>query len=207
MERGFMTLLLFISSCGQFMPNKIELPGLPRSPIRLPFPFPNSLTKPGRCPESNGVAQCECTRRDVLCVVDRSCPGNQKCCSLGCACRRECVTPVVEQKKGCRHNGKFYNVGDTFLDIDGCSRCTCGITGSIGCLRKTCVEPPAIDICSLPKVVGRCNGSFSRWWYDEATNFCLSFTYSGCHGNKNNFRTRQDCLNSCRKRIRPPRRG
>ena len=34
-----------------------------------------------------------------------------------------------------------------------------------------------VAICSLPKEVGPCRGSFTRWYYDTTMLKCLPFTY------------------------------
>jgi len=44
-------------------------------------------------------------------------------------------------------------------------------------------------VCSLPKAVGPCRATFPRWFYNSATQRCESFTYGGCGGNANQFKT------------------
>lgn len=53
------------------------------------------------------------------------------------------------------------------------------------------------DICSLPSITGRCRGSFYRWYYNKDRAECLQFVYGGCNGNKNNFKTREECEREC----------
>ncbi|XP_020811194.1 papilin isoform X1 [Drosophila serrata] len=56
------------------------------------------------------------------------------------------------------------------------------------------------EICLLPVTVGRCNGPSTderRWYYDDAHGTCVSFIYSGCSGNQNNFRSFEACTNQC----------
>lgn len=57
-----------------------------------------------------------------------------------------------------------------------------------------------VDICRQPVVIGRCNGYASqerRWYYDDERGTCVSFIYSGCSGNQNNFRSFEACTNQC----------
>lgn len=54
-----------------------------------------------------------------------------------------------------------------------------------------------IQICSEPKVKGRCNLNILRAYFDKQNGSCHFFSYSGCEGNRNNFPTVQDCNNVC----------
>jgi Kunitz/Bovine pancreatic trypsin inhibitor domain len=37
----------------------------------------------------------------------------------------------------------------------------------------------------------------NRWYFDKQSNECHIFPYTGCHGNKNNFETREQCQQIC----------
>jgi len=39
---------------------------------------------------------------------------------------------------------------------------------------------------------------FFRYYYDSSKETCAPFAYSGCKGNANNFRTREDCRKKCK---------
>ncbi|XP_036591768.1 kunitz-type protease inhibitor 1 [Trichosurus vulpecula] len=52
--------------------------------------------------------------------------------------------------------------------------------------------------CLAPKKVGRCRGSFPRWYYDPTEQLCKSFVYGGCLGNKNNYLREEECKMACR---------
>uniref|UniRef100_A0A7N5JI28 Kunitz-type protease inhibitor 2 n=1 Tax=Ailuropoda melanoleuca TaxID=9646 RepID=A0A7N5JI28_AILME len=53
------------------------------------------------------------------------------------------------------------------------------------------------DFCRVPKIVGRCRASFPRWWYNATDGSCQQFVYGGCEGNKNNYLTKEECLEKC----------
>ena len=52
--------------------------------------------------------------------------------------------------------------------------------------------------CEQPMDQGPCEGSFERWFYDNATDVCRPFSYGGCKGNKNNYPTEHACNYHCR---------
>ena len=56
---------------------------------------------------------------------------------------------------------------------------------------------PVIDVCALPKVTGPCRAAFPRWHYNNKVRRCERFTYGGCSGNKNNFRSKDECRSQC----------
>ncbi|VDK68293.1 unnamed protein product [Litomosoides sigmodontis] len=53
------------------------------------------------------------------------------------------------------------------------------------------------DRCLQKRDRGTCTGQFIRWHWDSERNTCQVFTYSGCDGNGNNFRSREDCFAAC----------
>uniref|UniRef100_A0A8C8VL26 Uncharacterized protein n=1 Tax=Pelusios castaneus TaxID=367368 RepID=A0A8C8VL26_9SAUR len=77
-------------------------------------------------------------------------------------------------------------------DRDCLGRQKCCFTGcGLGCL------PPAQ--ISLPPETGPCKGMIRRYFYSPAFRSCRTFYYGGCKGNKNNFRTLQECQQACQK--------
>ncbi|KRT86056.1 hypothetical protein AMK59_2573, partial [Oryctes borbonicus] len=57
-------------------------------------------------------------------------------------------------------------------------------------------EPFKIESCYLPPEVGPCRNPEARWYYaNDGT--CRQFTYGGCDGNRNNFRTHDECYQMC----------
>lgn len=57
-----------------------------------------------------------------------------------------------------------------------------------------------VAVCALPVLVGKCIDSqdyHKRWYYDDSRGNCVSFIYSGCAGNQNNFRSYESCTEYC----------
>lgn len=80
-----------------------------------------------------------------------------------------------------------------------------------GGVRRQHLEPPLcglaarsphklspVDYCLASNKVGRCRGSFPRWYYDPMEQICKSFVYGGCLGNKNNYLREEECILACR---------
>uniref|UniRef100_A0A8C5MQ53 BPTI/Kunitz inhibitor domain-containing protein n=1 Tax=Leptobrachium leishanense TaxID=445787 RepID=A0A8C5MQ53_9ANUR len=44
---------------------------------------------------------------------------------------------------------------------------------------------------------GQCRIFAVKWYYDEDSNGCLRFWYSGCGGNQNRFETEDKCKETC----------
>lgn len=61
------------------------------------------------------------------------------------------------------------------------------------------------DPCGLPPVYGRCAENITRYYYDQRTDECVPFEYSGCRGNKNNFYSDSECKEQCQRREPEPR--
>ncbi|XP_061467396.1 kunitz-type protease inhibitor 1 [Rhineura floridana] len=52
--------------------------------------------------------------------------------------------------------------------------------------------------CLAPYKVGRCRGSFPRWYYNPATQQCQEFIFGGCKPNKNNYLREEECKLACK---------
>ena len=52
-------------------------------------------------------------------------------------------------------------------------------------------------ICSLNMKIGSCGRNETRYYYDIETEACQQFSYSGCEGNLNNFRSMEECSGYC----------
>lgn len=55
------------------------------------------------------------------------------------------------------------------------------------------------DVCSLPKKYGLECQVVTRYYYSRQEGKCKHFTYGGCDGNANNFKTEEECKKACEK--------
>mgnify|MGYP001215752192 FL=1 len=44
---------------------------------------------------------------------------------------------------------------------------------------------------------GNCHSMYERWYYDSSARRCMTFKFTGCYGNKNNFATKEQCESMC----------
>ena len=56
---------------------------------------------------------------------------------------------------------------------------------------------PKTQTCSEKSERGPCSSSYTRFYYDESTQKCNTFSFSGCGGNGNNYETESDCTRRC----------
>ena len=55
----------------------------------------------------------------------------------------------------------------------------------------------ALDVCELEMDPGNCHEILRRFYYDLRHRVCRTFTYTGCGGNGNRFRSRRQCERHC----------
>ncbi|CAM5097864.1 unnamed protein product [Natator depressus] len=106
---------------------------------------------------------------------------------------------------------KVAPVGGVF-DGKNCSAClenntcsTCCTDGDCPRSDKCCPDEcgytcqmAVTDLCHLPSVCGYCKARFPRFFYNWSSQACEEFVYGGCGGNRNNFETKEECLQACR---------
>lgn len=51
--------------------------------------------------------------------------------------------------------------------------------------------------CMQPKAAGSCRRFIPSFFFDKHTGQCTSFTYTGCGGNSNNFKSEEECYIKC----------
>ena len=63
---------------------------------------------------------------------------------------------------------------------------------------KDLMASQGVSDCLLPKVTGLCRARFPRFYFNEAKGRCEGFTFGGCGGNGNNFKTLKECQQTCK---------
>ncbi|KAL8613702.1 hypothetical protein ACOMHN_029794 [Nucella lapillus] len=183
--------------------------------------------KPGQCPNLPGPGICisQC-KSDRDCKDDDKCCSNGcgricikpvpvvTCAAVLCIVGTKCVEDSVNGARCVPHDrclqnkdpgpceaaikSYFYNAKlkkcEQFV-YGGCQGNDNRFKTEHECI-KACAKK---DICQLPRKPGPCKASFKRYYYDSHKHKCLKFTYGGCQGNENNFKTKADCQKACRK--------
>uniref|UniRef100_A0A8C4YEW4 Tissue factor pathway inhibitor n=1 Tax=Gopherus evgoodei TaxID=1825980 RepID=A0A8C4YEW4_9SAUR len=67
----------------------------------------------------------------------------------------------------------------------------------LGAPQAPAGNTPNQEVCLLSPEEGPCRALIPRWHYDRYTQTCQEFTYGGCEGNANNFRSLESCEKSC----------
>lgn len=62
-------------------------------------------------------------------------------------------------------------------------------------VEKSKEESTEDDPCSLEQQMGPCRASMDRFYFNGDK--CERFIYGGCEGNKNNFKTVEECRQKC----------
>jgi len=63
--------------------------------------------------------------------------------------------------------------------------------------EEACPTKQIESPCRMPKVIGSCRGEEPRIYFDELEGQCLTFLFSGCEGNANNFDSVRQCEEEC----------
>ena len=58
--------------------------------------------------------------------------------------------------------------------------------------RRACLT--TCGDCASKAVKGPCKANIQRYYFDKEKHICKKFTYGGCKGNGNNYKTKQECF-------------
>lgn len=65
-----------------------------------------------------------------------------------------------------------------------------------GCQSGTEADNTLPDACYQPPETGMCRAAFQRYYYDQESDSCKSFTWGGCKGSAP-FETQDACVQTC----------
>ncbi|XP_029700199.1 kunitz-type serine protease inhibitor 6-like [Takifugu rubripes] len=91
---------------------------------------------------------------------------------------------------GCRGNKNNY------VTKQSCMGTCTGVT-VLPALQKSRVADDSEEHCLLMPDAGPCRAAFPMFFYDPSTDTCQSFIYGGCHGNRNRYSSKEDCMSRC----------
>ncbi len=173
------------------------------------------------CPECRSDADCSaqqfcgsggyCMRR---CRSNDECRDGLNCrdgeCVEGCESDEECSPGWCQRDASgagtCsehRPEGVSCNIGTHPAEEERCEPglvCACAQSdqepGDEEC-EPMCHKVPEPGLCALEPESGDCLAAFQRWYFNEDTNRCETFTWGGCGGNANNFESENLCSDAC----------
>ncbi|XP_043352018.1 papilin-like [Dermochelys coriacea] len=147
--------------------------------------------KRGTCPPN--LFRCLYTE-PPLCLNDTDCRERQKCCYNMCQFR--CMDPEEEKPGICPAEAPAGVLDPCFFrcsvdkDCLGSEKC-CILSCGAACLE------PRQDVCQLPAQAGLCDVYSFRYFYNASARRCEPFSFRGCRGNANNFKTKAECVQAC----------
>uniref|UniRef100_A0A8W4FFV3 BPTI/Kunitz inhibitor domain-containing protein n=1 Tax=Sus scrofa TaxID=9823 RepID=A0A8W4FFV3_PIG len=74
--------------------------------------------------------------------------------------------------------------------------CTCHLRHSLQEGQLT-LAFSRTEICNYPPLFGTCKLTLTRYYYNTLTFLCEPFMFSGCGGNRNNFKQKYICEKMC----------
>ncbi|XP_029114318.1 papilin isoform X2 [Scleropages formosus] len=144
----------------------------------------------------------------------QGCPQND-CTQSRYGCCQDGVTAAQgHNKEGCAEYGVILGVQEynpaPVEPSDECRSatygcCHDGVTLASGPNGEGCRIPPMSALqpgCFLPHTAGPCSEWMSRYYYSQSAGKCVHFWYGGCHGNRNNFLSKEDCEKECHSVVR-----
>ncbi|XP_042318306.1 papilin-like [Sceloporus undulatus] len=162
--------------------------------------MPAQPAHPGKCPRKEVLPSRARCRNS--CSDDRECDSSQKCCFSGCGLK--CMDPETDICKFPVEKGPCKAYMPMFYYSSKTKTCEMFIYG--GCrgnenrfpTLEMCLSTCKYrDVCKLPMDPGGCDSHKITYYYNYTSKTCEGFTYKGCKGNENRFRTIEQCRSTC----------
>lgn len=131
------------------------------------------------------------TRGDVKCTTDGQIIKRKSIGSI-CSdenkvpqvCKTECIKAICPQHP------------NAICIADPCNECSVIFVNKNDGEKVNCEAK-----CSQPLIIGNCENSLIRYFFNESSQMCEQFIFSGCQGNDNNFKSFEECQNECEKPV------
>ena len=163
-------------------------------------PRHRTLTRGHVICDSDGLPFCILTLRSMILVLQE---GYQNDGNLlknsGRIVKRNSLGPV------CPHGGG----GGARVCQEECLRVRCPAHPDAICVASPCngckvkfISPNGEEVrceekCSQPLSVGHCRAALQRWFFNQTSQECQEFQFSGCGANDNHFLSLQQCQQEC----------
>eukprot|EP00054_Salpingoeca_dolichothecata_P028024 m.209432 g.209432 ORF g.209432 m.209432 type:complete len:1116 (-) comp26104_c0_seq3:129-3476(-) len=200
---------------GQVMHNGVCLPKekcadcllKPCAQFRCPAP-PKGCTyivERDECGCQQSCSKLDCTKE---CPVEKQCTAGRACCGEyetcvkadtkdGSVCQPMDTCTLPAEVGMCRAALLRYYFNSKSGKCETFSYGGCG--GNANNFKTLADCNAKCDICHQPQQAGDCKAALPRYYFNTKTEKCELFSYGGCGGNDNNFKTAQECEKQCGK--------
>ncbi|KAF2356911.1 Pancreatic trypsin inhibitor Kunitz domain [Trinorchestia longiramus] len=154
--------------------------------------------------DRNNCNWCFCDEGKIVCSHSDTCAESAQ------SAQSEAAAPAGVSDADQESGEEQCDEGTTWMQE--CNRCRC-INGVALCDRRACVtfteqdsQSASVQVsetdstnrrCLKPVDSGPCFASFRRFRFNPDNNRCEGFLYGGCAGNDNNFKSAEDCQQTC----------